>query len=361
MARRLCARLWWQSLRLRADEMAVMRVSVVATVYNEGDSIRALMDSLLSQTRQPDEIVICDGGSADDTVALLGEYIGRLPGLRIVADSGANISQGRNRAITEAKGPVIACTDAGVRLDPNWLEQLVTPFEEGVRAGDRRVEAVGGFFVPEVSGLFQLAMAATVLPNVKEIVPSRFLPSSRSVAYSKVLWQRVGGYPEWLDYCEDLVFDLRIVAEEEEPAFAWAPQAVAYFRPRSDLKSFWQQYFRYARGDGKADLWRMRHAVRYATYLILIPALLGHALWGQEARWLGWVGLMVGGIAYFSRPWWRLRLLARNLSLPELFRAAVLVPIIRLVGDAAKMVGYPAGLLWRRRNRHRPEIHWRDA
>ena len=338
-----------------------MRVSVVATVYNEGDSIRALMDSLLSQTRQPDEIVVCDGGSADDTVTHLNEYVGRLPGLRIVTESGANISQGRNRAIAEANGQVIACTDAGVRLDANWLEQLITPFEEGVGAEDGRIEAVGGFFVPEISGLFQLAMAATVLPHVEEIVPSRFLPSSRSVAYSKALWLRVGGYPEWLDYCEDLVFDLRVLADEEGPTFAWAPQAIAYFRPRSDLKSFWQQYYRYARGDGKADLWRMRHAVRYATYLILIPVLLGHALWGLEARWLGWVGLVAGGIVNCSRPWWRMRLLARSHSLLELFQAAVLVPIIRLVGDAAKMAGYPAGLQWRRRNRHRPEIYWRDA
>lgn len=342
-------------------EHELIRVSVVATVYNEGESIRALLDSLLKQTRRPDEIVICDGGSEDETVALLNEYVGKLPGLRIISDAGANISRGRNRAISEANGPVIACTDAGVRLDPKWLERLITPFEEGVDAEGGRVEAVGGFFVPEVSGLFQLAMAATVLPHVKEIEPSRFLPSSRSVAYTKALWQRAGGYPEWLDYCEDLVFDLRIAVEKEEPAFAWAPQAVAYFRPRTDLKSFWVQYYRYARGDGKADLWRMRHAIRYATYLILIPALLGHALWGQDARWLGWAGLIAGGAVNCARPWWRMRQLARGFSLLELIQAAVWVPIIRLVGDAAKIAGYPAGLQWRRRNRHRPEIHWRDA
>ncbi len=338
-----------------------MRVSVVATVYNEGNSISTLMDSLLNQTRRPDEIVICDGGSVDDTVDLLNSYAGILPGLRIVTEKGANISRGRNLAVTEAKGTVIACTDAGVRLDPNWLEQLVAPFEESVPAEGRRVGAVAGFFVPEVSGPFELAMGATVLPQEEEIAPSGFLPSSRSVAYTKDLWRRIGGYPEWLDYCEDLVFDLRIVAKEGEPAFAWAPRAIAYFRPRSDLSSFWQQYYRYARGDGKADLWRLRHIVRYATYLLLVPALLGHAFWGLEARWLGWLGLIIGGMANCGRPWKRLRSLARDYPLWERIQAAVLVPVIRLVGDAAKMAGYPMGLLWRWRNRHRPEIRWRDA
>ena len=83
------------------------------------------------------------------------------------------------------------------------------------------------------------------------------------------------------------------MATEKETAFAWAPQAVVFFRPRTNLKSFWQQYFRYARGDGKADLWRLRHAIRYATYLLLVPALLGHALWGQDAQVVGvaWTGI----------------------------------------------------------------------
>jgi hypothetical protein len=39
--------------------------------------------------------------------------------------------------------------------------------------------------------------------------------------------------------------------------------------------------------------------------------------------------------------------------------AFLLVPIIRVVGDVAKMIGYPVGLVWRWRNHHRPEIHWR--
>ncbi len=56
-----------------------MRVSVVCTVLNEGESVRRLMDSLAAQTRPPDEVVIVDGGSHDDTIAILGQYHDRLP------------------------------------------------------------------------------------------------------------------------------------------------------------------------------------------------------------------------------------------------------------------------------------------
>lgn len=337
-----------------------MRVSVVATVYNEGSSIRTLLDSLVAQTRLPDEVVICDGGSTDDTVAQIQAYADRLPNLRVLVVPGANISQGRNRAIQAARGPLIAVTDAGVRLDPRWLEKLVEPFESA-RDPRHLPLAVAGFFLPEAEGVFQTAMAATVLPLHEDIRPERFLPSSRSVAFLKETWQRAGGYPEWLDYCEDLVFDFRVNAlvPDRPTAFVWAPEAIAYFRPRTSLRAFWTQYYRYARGDGKADLWRRRHAIRYATYLVALPALLGHALWGRVARPLGWLGLAVGVVAYCARPWQRLQVVGRDLSVGGRVLAALWVPVIRAVGDAAKMVGYPVGLWWRRRNRHRAEIHWR--
>src|SRR5438046_660918 len=132
----------------------------------------------------------------------------------------------------------------------------------------RLPEVVSGFFVPEPQSTFELAMGATVLPRVSEIDPERFLPSSRSIAFTKAAWQAVGGYPEWLDYCEDLVFDFAL---RRRGAFAFAPAALVHFRPRGSLRSFFRQYYLYARGDGKAGLWPWRHAMRYATYLFALP------------------------------------------------------------------------------------------
>ena len=172
------------------------RVSVIATVYNEGESIRRLLDSLAAQTRPPDEVVICDGGSRDETVAIVENYRDRLPNLRVVVEFGANISRGRNIAIEAAHGPLIAATDAGVCLASDWLEKLVAPLEEieeeagqeeGTGQSARttgkgtngpatcRPLAVAGFFLPDVAGTFETAMAATVLPLVTEIDPDRFL------------------------------------------------------------------------------------------------------------------------------------------------------------------------------------------
>lgn len=343
-----------------------MRATVISTVLNEGEAIRRLMDSLAAQTRPPDEVMIVDGGSRDNTVAVLQEYAGRLP-LHVIVEPGANISRGRNVAIEAATNEVIASVDAGVWLEPGWLEALLAPFEpsgagEEPSGGGLRQEglgaprAVSGFFVADPRTAFEIAMGATVLPDIEDVDPATFLPSSRSVAYTKDGWRAAGGYPEWLDYCEDLIFDLRL--REAVGAFGWAPAALAHFRPRGSLRAFFKQYYRYARGDGKADLWRKRHLIRYVTYLVALPALLllsvFHSPW-----WL--LALLAGVLLYCRTPFRRLRPHLVALSPSERIKAVLLIPVIRATGDVAKMLGYPAGWAWRIGNWQRPEIHWQKA
>ena len=102
-----------------------MNVSVIVTVLNESEAIERLLESLESQTRLPDEVVIADGGSTDGTLEALGAWAsaGRIP-LRILEEPGANISEGRNAAIAAATGEVIATTDSGVRLETDWPKWL---------------------------------------------------------------------------------------------------------------------------------------------------------------------------------------------------------------------------------------------
>lgn len=352
------------ALRSVLRHNSAMNVSVIVTVYNESASIKRLLDSLARQTRHPDEIVICDGGSSDGTVELIHRHVADFtdahPSLQLLVEPGANISRGRNLAIAAAKGPVIAATDAGVRLADDWLENLVAPWDQAVDDSDTPL-AVAGFFLPDTDSVFMTAMSATVLPLPSDIDPDSFLPSSRSVAFTKEAWSQAGGYPEWLDYCEDLLFDFGINDQcpDAPTGFVWAPEALVYFRPRESLSSFWTQYYRYARGDGKADLWRKRHAARYVVYFGLAPALLGHAFFGFFARWLGWLGLLIGLLLYCWRPLQRAVKLGHDLTPFQRILAFALVPVIRVVGDVAKMVGYPVGLWWRFRNRGRDEIHWR--
>ncbi len=317
-----------------------MQISVIATVKNEGEHLYDLLNSLLDQSLQPDEVVICDGGSTDSTLSILGEYKQWLP-ISIISAPGSNISAGRNKAIAFAQGPIIAATDAGVTLSTRWLEAITQPIRQGEAA------VVSGWFEGDPYTDFEVVMSATVLPSVEDINPDTFLPSSRSVAFLKSAWEAVDGYPEWLDYSEDLVFD-RALRRLHGP-FPFQSEATAYFRPRGSLRSYFVQYYRYARGDGKAHLWPLRHIIRYATYLLGLPFILG-LIWRE--KWAGWLLLALGTGAYTRRPAERLWEDTWGWPPPARLRAFALIPIIRVVGDIAKMLGYPVGLLWRLRNRH---------
>jgi glycosyltransferase involved in cell wall biosynthesis len=325
-------------------------VSVVATVLNEEDTVGQLLEALSNQTRPPDEVVVCDGGSTDGTVAALlaGADDAAFP-VRVIENPGANISAGRNAAIAAAAGPVIACTDAGVRLVPEWLEAITTPLESTARV-------VAGFFASDPTGAFETALGATTLPEQSDVDPAKFLPSSRSVAFLKDDWAAVGGYPEWLDFGEDLVFDMRIVDHAGRPAFA--PQALAMFRPRHSLSAFVRQYFLYARGDGKALLWPWRHVIRYVAYLVFLPLVVTLALAHHPA----WAAVLVIAVALeLRRPVERLAHQWSNLRATEKALALLWVPVIRVSGDVAKMLGFPVGLTWRLQRRPpewrpRPEV-----
>lgn len=313
------------------------RTSLIVTVLQEASTIDALLQSIAGQTRLPDEVVVVDGGSSDGTWQKLQAWAPRLP-LRLIQAPGASIARGRNLAIEAASGDIIAVTDAGVRLEHDWLAQLHAALADDV-------DVVSGFFRPETCSTFERAMGATVLPDLSDIDPQTFLPSSRSILFRRSAWAAIEGYPAWLDYCEDLVFDLALRAAGYH--FAFAPGAIAWFRPRGSLRAFFKQYYRYARGDGKADLWRRRHAIRYATYAFAAMLLIKRP--GPVM-----LVLTAAGLAYTRRPYARLLRSRGEWSLRDAAQAVALVPVIRLVGDVAKMLGYPVGL-WRRLRRASPE------
>lgn len=312
-------------------------VSLIATVKNEADNITVLLDSMLAQTRLPDEIVINDNGSHDATVAIVQRYIAAGHPIRLV-EGGFNIPSGRNHAIRHARGPLIASCDAGLTLPPHWLATIVAPLEEGT------ADIVGGFYQAAPRSVWELALGATNYPDAHEIHPATFLPAGQSVAFTKAAWQRVGGYPEWADTCEDLIFDLAL--RQRGARFAFAPDAAVQFRPRESARAYFRQYFTYARGDGVGRLFLRRHLIRYGSYVALVAMLLGV----QRRRLpisMVLLSVMLGVVYHIHKPYRRLQRRARHLPPTQRAQAFALVPLQRLIGDVAKMLGYPVGV-WRR-------------
>jgi glycosyltransferase involved in cell wall biosynthesis len=315
-----------------------LKISLIATLKNEAASIAGFLDGLLRQSRSPDEIVLVDGGSTDGTIAAI-EAVQRATAvpIRLIEAPGTNISEGRNIAIDGASHDAIAVTDAGTRPEPDWLAKLVAPLES-----DPELAVSAGFFLPGGEGWRQRALAIVITPQREEIDPSEFLPSSRSVAFRRTWWRRVGGYPEWLRHCEDLVFDLEL--RRAKAPFAFVPDAIVVWDARPDLRSFARQYFNYARGDGHADLWLKRHLLRYAAY-----ALAGTVL-ARRRNALTLSALLLGWLGYQHKFLRRLIRIPPSSKRSERLRAFAYLPLVVTTGDAAKMVGYAVGR-WERLGR----------
>lgn len=306
-------------------------VSVAATVRDEAGRIGDFVEGLLAQTHAPDEIVVVDGGSTDGTWEELVRLAAREPTLRVDRFPGSTIAAGRNRAIALARGPWVALTDAGTVASPDWLARLCAATgDEGT------VDVVSGFYAPGGTSLFERMLATVTQPHPDEVDPDRFLPSARSMLLRKEWWDRVGGFPEWLRHCEDLVFDLEL--KRRGARFAFAPDAEVRWEARPDLRGFFRQYLAYARGDGHALLWTRRHVARYGSYAAGL-ALLAAGRRSRAARLV----LTAGVSAHLSRYARRLARRPPTGRPAELVRCASWLPAVVLVGDVAKMVGYPLG------------------
>lgn len=239
-----------------------MEVSFISTVLNEEKTVEVFLESLMEQTRLPDEVVIVDGGSFDQTVEKIKNekikmknYIEKF---KILERKGFNRSQGRNEAIRKAKGEIIVASDGGCILDKYWLEEIVKPFKDkrdrdngGENKKDKEeLEVVAGFYIPTGDTLLQKILGQLTSIPLEKINPQNFLPSSRSIAFKKSAWEKVGGYPENLNYCEDLVFAKRL--KKAGMNFVFAPKAIVFWPQKNNIAGAIRQFFKYAVGDGMA-------------------------------------------------------------------------------------------------------------
>ena len=93
-------------------------VGVILIVRNGERFVREALESVLAQTRRPEEILVIDGHSEDDTVAIAGGY----PGVTVVEQSGMGIANAYNQGISQSRCDLLAFISHDDRWMPNKLE-----------------------------------------------------------------------------------------------------------------------------------------------------------------------------------------------------------------------------------------------
>jgi glycosyltransferase involved in cell wall biosynthesis len=112
------------------------RISVALCTYNGARFLEPQLDSILAQTRLPDELVACDDGSTDETLAILLDFRKRAPfSVRVVCNE-VRLGSTKNfeKAIAACTGDYIATCDQ----DDVWLRDKLALAEAAFRADPRR-------------------------------------------------------------------------------------------------------------------------------------------------------------------------------------------------------------------------------
>lgn len=314
-----------------------MKVSLIVTVLNEAKTISNLLDSLVSQSLQPDEVIFVDAGSKDKTVAIIKSCSKKIKNLKVYVKKGANRSVGRNAAIKRTTGDIIAVTDAGCQLDKNWFSEITKPLAA------KNVDVVAGYYLPRTETIFQRCVAPyfCVLPEeIKKKYRKKgfeFLPSSRSLAFRKSVWEQAGGYPEKLNYCEDLVFDQKIKKVGFKIVFN--PKAIVYWPQKKSLPTVFWQFYHYAYGDGQVFLSPYQTHSRKILFLYL--------------RYFS-AALLLVLCLIFPEFWLFLFFLSAGYLLIDILlkyryvkniKAFLYFPVLRITADSAVMLGALSGIL----------------
>ena len=169
-------------------------VSVIVPLYNAAPYIREALESIVSSTYRPLEVIAMNDGSTDDSLAVAQAFAAEHPEVRVLSQPNAGVSAARNHAIREAKGTYILPVDADDRISSTYIEHAVDAMREGVRVVGCRAEFFGA-----KQGEWKLPTFSHALLARKNMIPITSL-------FRKADWQQAGGFCEQEIYREDWSF-----------------------------------------------------------------------------------------------------------------------------------------------------------
>lgn len=164
------------------------KVSVIIPTYNVERYIEQCVDSILNQTYQDFEIIICDDCSTDNTRSLIKKYE-ELLNVKVLYNT-KNIRQAltRNKCIEQSKADYILIQDADDISEPNRLERLLESFEDDV-------DFVGSacYCFNDQDGVFEKWIKKREYPKRKDLL------GGMPFVHASILFRRkclldVGGY-----------------------------------------------------------------------------------------------------------------------------------------------------------------------
>jgi glycosyltransferase involved in cell wall biosynthesis len=193
-----------------------MKIDVIIPTYNSAHFITEAISSVQTQTYAPEQIIIVDDGSTDDTESIISDlrHASTVPLMYIKKENGGPNSA-RNVGLAHATAELVAFLDADDRWGPTKLAQQVALFEQdidgtlGLVYGNYKVIDTAGADRPDVptvklDPLVRGYAFAALLPG------NLILGSASNVLIRRSVFETVGMFDETLRIGEDWDMWLRI-------------------------------------------------------------------------------------------------------------------------------------------------------
>jgi cellulose synthase/poly-beta-1,6-N-acetylglucosamine synthase-like glycosyltransferase len=215
---------------------------VIVPVRDGESTIAACLDSILATGYPADrrEILVVDNDSTDSTPSLIQSRP-----VRYIHEPRRGVSHARNRGIAESTGELLAFVDADCVVEPQWLTELVRPFE------DPEVGAVGGNLQHAPPTNAAERQAVRLLGDWQQFAFSSnpAYPITANAAYRRDVLDRIGFFDPHMTRAQDVELGLRF-QELSGLRLAFAEHATARHRHRSTQRGFFRQQLGWAYGAG---------------------------------------------------------------------------------------------------------------
>jgi GT2 family glycosyltransferase len=233
-------------------------VSLVVPVRDAARTLPRTLPALAALTPAPEQIVLVDNGSTDDTGGCLEAFATNRRDVLVLHEPRTGASVARNTGARAATGDVVAFTDADCCPHRDWLAALNAPLADatvGAVAG-RLTSTPPAGVVETFSSLFTLQAPAMPSRHTRWTPWAGGFPTA-NLAVRRELLSRLGGFDESVAiYGEDYDLCARLYATGA--AIAYAPDAVVEHQQRVALGPMLRQAF----GFGRSHAWLMRRHVR---------------------------------------------------------------------------------------------------
>ncbi len=175
-----------------------MLISVVICAYNEEKRIGKSIEAIQEQDfpKEDFEIVVVNNASTDQTAELAKSY-----GVRVVYEKEKGIAHARQKGSEEARGEIIAFTDADTHVPNHWLKTIAQAFQK-----DEKLVGFGGVFrINSGSFMSRLVINHGEYPLylLAKIITGKWLLVGNNMAYKKSAFEKTGGYNTNLSQGED--------------------------------------------------------------------------------------------------------------------------------------------------------------